>query len=89
MDDSEMIFANRITKSWRKQCVGPNMASKNIKIHYGVYLDDVGPFVLVTKENKYTSQNRSMPLPYNRPPSQPKALACTNIKLVFCSFAPL
>jgi hypothetical protein len=28
-------------------------------------------------------------LPYNRPPSQPKALACTNIKLVFCSFAPL
>jgi hypothetical protein len=82
-------MGSQITKSWRKQCVGPNMASKNIKIHYGVYLDDVGPFVLVTKENKYTSQNRSMPLPYNPPPSQPKALACTYIKLVFCSFAPL
>jgi hypothetical protein len=43
-------MGNRFTKSWRKECVGPiMMASKNIKIHYGVYVDDVGPFVFGDK----------------------------------------
>jgi len=82
-------MGNRITKSWRKQCVGPSMASTNIKIHYGVYVDDVGPFVLVTKERIHLSKliHALVVLP---PPSQLKALACTYIKLVFfCSFAPL
>jgi hypothetical protein len=49
-------MGNPITKSWRKECVGPNMASKTIKIHYGVYVDDVGPFVLLTKEQIHLSK---------------------------------